>query len=190
MKSLLASVIAVAFVVGVVSVRADQYAVDPVHSSVLFRIHHAHVGQLWGRINDPAGTFTLDEADPTKSSFDVAVKVDNIDTHNAQRDTHLKSPEFFNEKQFPTITFKSTAVRKGAAANTLEVTGDLTLHGVTKSVTAAVEITGKGPFPPGVQRAGVEAVFTIKRTDFDMKNLVGMVGDEVRLIVGLEGIKQ
>jgi polyisoprenoid-binding protein YceI len=168
---------------------ADDYKVDPVHSTVLFRIHHANVGQYWGRFNDPSGTFTLDEADLSKSSFNIEIKVDKVDTHNPQRDGHLKSPDFFNEKQFPTITFKSTAVRKGDAANMLMVTGDLTLHGVTKSVTIPVELTGKGEFPKGVARAGVEAAFTIKRTDFEMKNMVGMVGDDVRLVVSLEGTK-
>jgi polyisoprenoid-binding protein YceI len=80
-------------------------------------------------------------------------------------------------------------VKKGSAANTLDVTGDLTLHGVTKSVTIPIELTGKGEFPKGTVRAGIEAVFTIKRTDFGMKNMVGPVADEVRLVVALEGTK-
>jgi polyisoprenoid-binding protein YceI len=188
MKTLFASLIA--FTLFATPALADDYKVDPVHSTVLFRIGHAGVGQFWGRFNDPAGTFTLDEADPAKSSFNIEIKVANVDTHNEQRNGHLKSPDFFNEKQFPTITFKSTSVKKGAAGNTLEVTGDLTIHGVTKSVTAAVELTGKGEFPKGTPRAGVEAVLNIKRTDFEMKNMVGPVGDDVRLVVSMEGVKQ
>jgi polyisoprenoid-binding protein YceI len=169
---------------------ADTYKVDPVHSATMFRIQHANLGYVWGRINDPGGTFLLDAADPTKSVFNLELQVANVDTHNDKRDAHLKSPDFFNAKQYPTITFKSKSAKAGASANMLEVTGDLTMHGVTRSVTIAVELTGKGEFPPGTQRAGVEATFTVKRTDFDMKNMVGPVGDEVRLIVALEGVKQ
>ncbi len=169
---------------------ADTYKVDPVHSSAIFRIHHANIGYVWGRINDPSGTYALDDADPTKSTFNIELQVANIDTHNDKRDGHLKSPDFFNAKQYPTIAFKSTAVKKGATDNVLEVTGDLTLHGVTKSVTIPVELTGKGQFPPGTQRAGVEANFSIKRTDFAMDKMVGMVGDDVRLVVALEAVKQ
>jgi polyisoprenoid-binding protein YceI len=189
MKTILASLVALVLVAAT-QARAETYKVDPVHSTVLFRIAHANVGQFWGRFNDPAGTFTLDEADVTKSSFNIELQVANVDTHNEQRNGHLKSPDFFNAKQFPTITFKSTAVKKGAAGNSLDVTGDLTLHGVTKSVTVAVELTGKGEFPKGTPRAGLEAVLNIKRTDFDMKGMVGPVGDDVRLVVSMEGVRQ
>src|SRR4051794_5480740 len=103
MKTIIASLV-VLFLLTTVA-RAEDYKVDPVHSTVLFRIQHANVGQFWGRFNDPAGTFTLDEADPTKSSFNLQIKVANVDTHNDQRNGHLKSPDFFNEKQFPTISF-------------------------------------------------------------------------------------
>jgi polyisoprenoid-binding protein YceI len=172
---------------------ADEYKVDPMHAMVLFRIQHAGIGYVHGRFNDPSGSFTLDEADPSKSKFNVEVQVANVDTHNDKRDAHLKSPDFFNAKQYPTITFKSTSVKKGASANTLDVTGDLTLHGVTKSVTVPVELTGKGQFPPGAYRAGVETTFTIKRTDYDIKGIPAMptaVGEDVRLTVALEGVKQ
>jgi len=172
-----------------VATRADTYKVDPVHSATIFRINHANIGYVWGRINDPGGTFVL-ESDLTKSTFNIELQVANVDTHNEKRDAHLKTPDFFNARQYPTITFKSTAVKQGADANHLDVTGDLTLHGVTKSITIPIELTGKGQFPPGMERAGLEATFSIKRTDFDMKNMVGMVGDEVRLTVALEGVKQ
>lgn len=168
---------------------ADTYTVDPVHSSLIFRIKHANVGYFYGRINDPAGTFTLDAADAGKSVFEFNVAVNNIDTHNDKRDAHLKSPDFFNEKQYPTIAFKSTSVKK-AADNKLEVTGDLTLHGVTKSIVVPVEVVGTGEFPKGTGRAGIEAVFTIKTSDFQIKGMPGALGEEVRLMVGLEGVKK
>src|SRR6185436_16496600 len=113
----------------------------------------------------------------------------NVDTGNAQRDGHLKSPDFFNAKQYPTITFKSTSVKAGESPTTLAVTGDLTMHGVKKSITIPVELTGNGEFPPGVKRAGVEATLTVKLTDFEIKGMPGALSDEVKVIVSLEGMK-
>ena len=168
---------------------ADTYKADPVHSSVVFRAHHAGAGYVWGRFNDPAGTFVLDDADLTRSTFHVEIPVANIDTHNDKRDGHLKSPDFFNAKQYPTITFQSTSVKKGEG-NVLEVTGNLQVHGVTRTVTVPVELAGKGEFPPGTKRAGVEATFTVKQSDFEIKGLPGAVSDEIKVTVALEGVKQ
>lgn len=165
---------------------ADSYQVDPVHSSALFRVQHANAGYTWGRINDPVGSFVLDDADVTKSSFTVEVPVAGIDTHNEKRDAHLRGTDFFNVKQYPTITFKSTSVAKGEG-NLLQVTGELTLHGETKTITVPMELAGKGELPPGVKRAGVEATFTVKMTDYKMKAMPGAVADEVKVIVSLEG---
>src|SRR3954447_21767447 len=152
------------------SANADAYKVDPVHSFALFSIHHFNAGNVWGRFNEPAGSFTLDP-DPAKAAFNVELKVANLDTANARRDTDLKGPDWFNARQFPTITFKSTAVKKGEGAqgNRLEVTGDLTIRGVTKSVVVPVEVTGTAADPFGKTRAGIEATVTIKRADFGMK---------------------
>jgi polyisoprenoid-binding protein YceI len=168
----------------------DTYKVDPIHSSAVFRAHHANAGYVWGRFNDPSGTFVLDDADPTKSKLEGEIKVDNVDTHNDQRDTHLKSPTFFDAQKYPSITFKSTSVKKGNAPNILQVTGDLTLHGVTKSITVPIELTGKGQFPPGTQRAGIEATFAVKLSDYQIVGLPGAVGDEIKIVVAMEGIKQ
>ena len=167
---------------------ADNYNVDPVHSSSAFRIIHANAAPFWGRFNEPNGTFTLDDADPTKSRFTIELRTNNVDTANAKRDAHLKSPDFFNAKQHPSITFQSTSVKKGQG-NMLEVTGNLTMHGVTKPITAQVELTGKGEFPAGTQRAGVEATMTVKMSDFEIKGMPGALSDEVKVIVALEGTK-
>jgi polyisoprenoid-binding protein YceI len=172
---------------------ADNYKVDPVHSSLIFRSRHANIGYVYGRFNAVSGQFTLDEADPAKSSFSFEAQTASVDTQQEKRDAHLKSPDFFNAKQYPTITFKSTSVKRGAQANVLEVSGDLTLHGVTKPITVQVELTGKGEFPPKTPRAGLETVFTVKMSEFDMKGIPGMpgvVGDEVRLMFAVEGVKQ
>jgi len=182
-----AAAVVVALVAGPSS--AQSYKADPVHSSAVFRLKHANVSYFWGRFTAPTGTFTLDEADPTKSSFAVELQVGSVDTGNEKRDAHLKSPDFFNAKQYPTITFKSTAVKKGEG-NLLAVTGDLTLHGVTKAVTVSVEPTGTGEFPKGTKRAGIEATVTVKMTDFEMKAMPGMLSDEVRIVVSFSGMGQ
>jgi polyisoprenoid-binding protein YceI len=166
---------------------ADNYKVDPVHSSSVFRIIHAGIAPFWGRFNEPGGSFVLDEADHTKSSFTMEIKVANVATGNEKRDMHLKSPDFFNAAQYPTIAFKSTAVKPGDG-KTLQVTGDLTIHGVTKSVTVPVELVGKGQFM-GSPRAGIEATMTVKMSDFEIKGVPGALSDEVKVIVALEGAK-
>src|SRR4051812_10995970 len=168
---------------------AETYKADPVHSSAVFRAHHAGAGYVWGRFNDPAGTMVMDEADPAKSTFSVEIQANNVDTGNPQRDAHLKSPDFFNAKQYPTIKFKSTSVKTGEGPNMLAVSGDLTIHGVTKSITIPVELTGTGEFPPGVKRAGVEATLNVKLTDYEIKGMPGALSDDVKVIVSLEGMK-
>jgi polyisoprenoid-binding protein YceI len=121
-------------------------------------------------------------------NFDVTVKVDKLDTANAKRDQHLKSSDFFNAKQFPDIEFKSTGV-KSTGDKTFDVTGDLTLHGVTKSITVPMTFVGAATTPMGA-RAGFDATFTIKRSDYGMNFMPGMVGDDVTLMINLEGVKQ
>jgi polyisoprenoid-binding protein YceI len=166
---------------------ADTYQVDPVHSSMVFRVKHANVTNFYGRFNNITGSFTLDN-DPAKCSFNVQIKTDSVDTGNQMRDQHLKNADFFNAVQFPTISFKSTQVKK-SGDDTLDVTGDLDLHGVKKSVTAKVTTTGTGSMR-GKQIAGADAVLTIKRSDFGMTFALDMLGDEVQIMMGLEGAKQ
>jgi polyisoprenoid-binding protein YceI len=158
--------------------------VDGVHSYVVFRIKHDGLGANYGRFNTLAGTFDVDPANPTSGSIEVTVQTDSIDTGNAGRDRHLKSGEFFDAKQFPTITFKSTGIKKGADGK-LELAGNLTLLGKTKPVTAALEVIGKTE-----KGLGVEAKFTIKRSEFGMTAFADRLSDEVNLIVALEGQKK
>jgi polyisoprenoid-binding protein YceI len=165
---------------------ADEHRVDPVHSSVVFRVTHMGIGAVYGRFNDFGGTVALDEGDPAKSAVNFEIQVAGVDTHQEKRDAHLKSPDFFNAKQYPTITFKSTAVKKSEKPNTLDVTGDLTMHGTTKSITVPVEIIGKGQFMGA--RVGIESIFTVKMSEFGFKGNPG-VGDEVKLLVALEAAK-
>jgi polyisoprenoid-binding protein YceI len=167
---------------------ADSWKVDAIHTTVLFKVQHFGAGRFIGRFNAAEGKIAWDDQDPTKSSIEVTVKADSVDTASADRDKHLKSPDFFNTKQYPTITFKSTKLEKSDKG--FNVTGDLTLHGETHPVTAAMEITGKGKGMKGEERIGAEATFKIKRTEFGMKGMVGPVGDDVELTVGIEAIKE
>ena len=164
------------------------YTIDDVHSCALFRVKHAAASQFWGRFNDISGTFTVAN-DPALMAFSVEIKVDSVDTAEPKLDGHLKSPDFFNAAEFPTMKFTSKSAKKAAGENMFEVAGDLSMHGVTKPVTAMVELTGVSDMMGG--RAGIEAIFTVKRSDFGMTYGVdkGAIGDEVRVLVNLEGIK-
>ena len=167
---------------------ADTFSVDPVHSSMLFRVKHWGVGHIYGRFNQYSGSFAFDPKNPADSKLEMEVKIDSIDSANADRDKHLKGPDFFNAKEFPTMSFKATRM-KASDEKTYEVTGDLTIHGVTKQVTVKLERLGTGKDPRGKTRSGWETVFTINRSDFGVKGFLPAIGDEVRIIVAVEGIQ-
>jgi len=185
------SALALSLLIAAQAPAADTYKIDPVHSTAIFRISHLGSSFVYGRFDDVGGTFTVDEQKPQDVMFDVSIKADSIDTNNAARDKHLKSADFFSVNEFPTLTFKSTEV-KSAGDKKYDVTGDLTIHGVTKSVPATVEFVGTADGTPMKMgfRAGYEAHLTIKRSDFGMDKMVGPVGDEVKIIVSVEGVRQ
>jgi len=167
---------------------AEWFAVDPVHSSIIFGINHLGVSTFYGRINNPTGEFLLSHGKPGSSSFNISAKTQNVDTNNDGRNQHLKSGDFFDAKQFADITFKSTAITR-SSKTTFAVTGDLTLHGVTKPINIVIEHIGTKETRMGV-RSGFTANFTIKRSDFGMSYMAGMLGDEVSLMIGIEGVKK
>lgn len=168
---------------------ADNYKIDSVHSFAVFKIKHFNVSYAYGRFNDISGSFALDEVDPGASSVQIEIKAGSIDTHVAKRDQHLKSPDFFNAKQFPVITFQSRQVKK-AGAGTYEVSGNLNMHGVTRSLTMTMHQVGAGKDPRGIYRTGFDTSFTIKRSEYGMKYMLGGLGDDVILMFGIEGIRQ
>ena len=170
-----------------VSGRADDYTVDPAHVGVNFKISHLGLSWTFGRFNDISGTFSIDP-DPAKSSFALNIKTESVDTGNAKRDEHLRSPDFFNAKQFPAITFKSTAVKPTDAG--FQVTGDFTLHGVTKPITFLLLGGRKAEFPPGTQRTGYTTELSIKRSDYGFDKFKDAVGDEVQISISFEGVKK
>ena len=124
---------------------ADDYVIDAAHSGVTFKISHLGLSWIHGRFDDFAGNFTIDSSDPAKSSFTLNIKPESVDTNNSGRDEHLKSPDFFNVKQFPALSFTSTAVKPIEGG--YEVTGDLTMHGETKPVTFSLKGGKNGRIP-------------------------------------------
>ena len=167
---------------------ADTYKVDPVHSSVVFSIKHNGVTNFYGAFKEISGTVAFDAADPSKSTVELTVPVESVDTRSDKRDQHLKSPDFFNAKQFPAITFKSNKIE--GSGESYKITGDLTIHGVTKPITVDFKRGADGKGGGGKTVGGGEARFTIKRSDYDMKFMVGPLGDDVNIILSLEGAKE
>jgi polyisoprenoid-binding protein YceI len=172
---------------GAVPGRADDYAMDPVHGGVTFKISHLGLAWVHGRFNDFSGSFAIDP-DPDKCSFSMTIKTESIDTNNAKRDEHLRSPDFFNAKQFPVIVFKSTSVK--AMQGGYEVTGDFSLHGVTKQVKLALLGGRKAEFPKGMQRTGFSTELVIKRSEFGMDKAADALGDDVHVAISFEGVKK
>jgi polyisoprenoid-binding protein YceI len=168
--------------------RADEYAVDPAHSAAVFRVSHVGLSWTYGRFKTVSGTFAVDPRTPAAARFELSAAVDSVDTDNAQRDQHLKSPDFFNAKQFPAITFKSAGAKPVDGG--YEVAGQLTLHGVTKPLTIVVKGGRTAEFPRGVQRTGFSGEFTIKRSDFGMDKMTQAVGDEIHVQMSFEGTKK
>lgn len=167
---------------------AEKFTVDTGHSTTLFRVQHAGAAYFWGRFDTVTGTITSDSATANGLSFDITIDVKSVNTASSKRDDHLRAPDFFSAKEFPTMTFKSTSAKK-VDGNFYEVTGDLTVRGVTKPITARVEWTGTADKGMG-RRIGFEAIFNIKRSDFGVSYGVenGALGDDVRVIVALEGL--
>ena len=172
---------------------ADTYAVDKAHSEVLITVKHL-VSRVSGNFQDFDGKIVIDRAKPEASSAEFTIKATSINTNNARRDDHLRTPDFFDVAKFPEISFKSTKVQpKGKDA--FEVTGDLTMRGVTKPVVLAVSFLGDIKDQMGNDKAGFEATTTINRKDFgvlwnkalDQGGYV--LGDDVKVTVNLEAAK-
>ncbi|MGA2537410.1 MAG: YceI family protein [Terracidiphilus sp.] len=144
------------------------WKLDPAHSVAEFKVKHMMISNVKGRFTGLSGTLQLDETDRTRSTVEASIDVSTIKTGDDQRDGHLKSAEFFDTEKFPTITFKSTNVDSTGGAD-YEVTGDFTLHGVTKAVTFKVEdVSEPSKDPWGNHRIGLTATTKIDRRDFGL----------------------
>lgn len=187
----LGSISAAGLFAGTAGTTADveTYAVDTTHSAVLFRIKHLNASNFYGRFNDFDGRITFGEGDDAANQIEVTVKAESVDTNNDGRDKHLRSPDFLNVKQFPTISFKSKSFKKEGTGK-YKVTGDLTLHGVTKEITADLTHVGTSEGERFGKRCGFEAIFDIKRSDYGIKYMPEGLGEDIRLLVALEGMKK
>lgn len=170
-------------------VRAATYKVDPVHSTVLFRAQHMGAGYVYGQFPNPEGKIVLDSENPAKSSVSITAKADGVWTGKDKRDQHLRSPDFLNAKQFPVIKYESTKVEK-AGDGKWKVTGDLTLHGKTRTQVVEVKKVGEGKNQQGQTLAGWETAFTVNRSDFGIDYMPQGVSDELMLVIAVEGIQQ
>jgi polyisoprenoid-binding protein YceI len=164
---------------------ADDYELDPVHSMIVFQVSHLGASNPFGVFHGLMGAIMVDGDNPT--SLDISVPVDKLDMGNDRWTSDIKSADWLNAKQFPMVTFKSTSVTPGDAG-TLTATGDFTLHGVTKPMTATITKIGTADFHG--HRMGFSTMFKVKRSDFGITTMVGPVSDEVTLMVNMEGIKK
>lgn len=162
-----------------------NWVIDPVHSTVVFKIKHLGTSWSFGRFDDVSGSFTYDADKVENSKVDVSVKATSVNTNNGQRDEHLRGPDFFDVKQFPTATFKSKSIAK--KGEHLAVTGDLTIHGTTKSVTIDMEHTGSSNTPMAGIRTGFFGTLSVKRSDFGIKYMPDALGEDVELMLAFEG---
>ncbi|MCE1229845.1 MAG: YceI family protein [Firmicutes bacterium] len=167
----------------------DTYTIDASHSEIGFRIRHL-VARTSGRFTAFSGTIHVDTKDITKSSVEVTIQAASINTDNAKRDEHLRNADFFDVAKYPTITFKSTAVKE-LEKGKLQITGVLTLHGVSKTITFPMTHAGTHPgMKPGTVVAGfIDGMLTINRNDFGMKAYPGVLGDEVEIRLDIEAGK-
>lgn len=185
-----ATVMAGLLLVGATQVHSADYVIDTkgAHAAVQFKIKHLGYSWLLGRFNTFEGTFSYDEAQPNKAAVSVKIDTASIDSNHAERDKHLRSSDFLDVAKYPEATFKSTAYSLNDSG--AKLTGNLTLHGVTKEIVIDVTPVGAGKDPWGGYRMGFEGEVAIKLKDFDINYNLGPASEQVFLYLSVEGIKQ
>ena len=169
--------------------QAADYRIDAGHSFVQFKISHIGVSWMIGTFDTLSGSFTYDpDAGPDGQSISVEIDTASVDTGHAERDKHLRSADFLNVDAFPTATFVSTGYEGDAEGGMM--TGDLTLHGVTKPIAIAVKTVGEGKDPWGGYRAGFEGTVSLTRKDFGMGYNLGPAAESMELFLFIEGVRQ
>lgn len=189
-KSLLA--VALASVVSLPAL-ADNYEIDTkgAHASINFAVQHLGYSWLTGRFDNFSGSFTYDPAKPEASTINVTIDTTSVNSNHAERDKHLRSPDFLNVEKFPKATFVSKQIKvDGDDKGEFDIIGDLTLNGVTKTITIEVDKVGEGKDPWGGYRVGFEGETTINMRDFNIKMDLGPASQTVKLELHVEGIKK
>ncbi|HEY1676234.1 MAG TPA: YceI family protein [Candidatus Sulfotelmatobacter sp.] len=171
--------------------QAGTWQIDPNHTAAQFSVRHLGVSTVRGAFTKVSGSAQYDPADPSKTMIEATIDASSVDTRVQMRDNDLRSPNFLDVQKYPTITFKSKQA-KAAGEGKLQITGDLTIHGITKEVVLDVD----GPTAPipnpmgGGQRIGASATTKINRKDFSVNGLPGVVGDELTLTIDAELTKK
>jgi len=194
MKIRFASLALVSALAATQATAADTYTFDKAHSEASFQVRHL-VTKTRGKFTDFGGTIKVDPAKPEASSVEFTIKAASVATGEEKRDQHLKSPDFFDVERFPELTFKSSGM-KATGKDSYDVTGTLTIHGVSKEVTLPVSFLGFVKTPWGDERAGFETGIKLNRKDYGLvwnKTLETgglLVGEEVEVSVNIEAVKQ
>lgn len=180
------SLLSVGLLASTFNAQAADYAIDKkgMHAAIQFRVQHLGYSWLYGRFNDFDGSFSYDADDPKSAKVAVTINTSSVDSNHAERDKHLRSPDFLDVEMFPEAKFESTAF------DGTTLTGNLTLHGVTKPVEIAVEKIGEGKDPWGGYRAGFEGKTTFAMADFGITKNLGPKSANVEMILSVEGIKK
>lgn len=171
---------------------ANTYEIDTkgAHASINFAVNHLGYSWLTGRFDTFSGEFTYDPAKPEASTVNVTIDTTSVNSNHAERDKHLRSADFLNVEKFPKATFVSTKIVTGDDKDEFDIVGDLTLNGVTKSITIEVDKVGEGKDPWGGYRAGFEGETEINMRDFNIKMDLGPASQTVKLELHVEGIKK
>jgi polyisoprenoid-binding protein YceI len=167
---------------------AEKYAVDATHSAALFQVRHFGISFVSGRFTDISGTIGVDRENLDNSSVEIVIRTASVNTDHEERDEHLRNADFFDVEKYPTMSFKSSKIKK-IKDNVGEVTGSFTLHGVTQTITTTVTFLGEFDVPWGQHRAGFETSFTIKRSDYGMDKLIGPAGDTIQVTLFVEAMR-
>lgn len=176
------------FALGVSVAAADTYKIDPIHSEVSFKVRHLGLSKVSGRFTRFQGVIRLDEARLAASSVEVNIESASINTDNEARDKHLRNADFFDVDKFPFLSFRSVAVRE-VAKGKLEVTGDFTMHGVTRRIVIPMTALGGARGSSNDYRIGFEGTLTLNRSDYGIKGYPGVIGEEVAIALEIEAVR-
>jgi len=190
MNRFLLSLVAAVLLAISASAQVDTWQIDPNHSASQFAVKHGGISIVRGAFAKTTGTVQYDPNDPSKTAIDATIDANSIDTRVDPRDKDLRSPNFFDVEKFPTITFKSKSAA-AAGKGKMKITGDLTIHGVTKEVVLDVDgPNGPTKDPRGNQHMGASATTQISRKDFGVNGAPGGVGDDVQITIDVELVKR
>jgi polyisoprenoid-binding protein YceI len=186
MRRLMSAIISAFLLAISASAQVETWQIDPAHTAAQFAVRHMGISTVRGAFTKTSGTVQYDPADPSKTSIDVTIDAASVNTRVEMRDNDLRGPNFFAVEKYPTITFKSRHAEP-AGKGKLKVTGDLTMHGVTREVVLDVEgPSGPAKDPRGNTHMGASATTTISRKDFGVSGYPGMIGDDIQITIDVE----